>query len=62
MNYNKDGNLPGVINDLKKIYPKEKMKEISKASCLVSLLDLASEKNLDLISNDQLDDIFIVRC
>ena len=36
------------------------MKEISKASCLVSLLDLASEKNLDLISNDQLDDIFIV--
>ena len=62
MNYNKDGNLPGVINDLKKIYPKEKMKEILKASCLVSLLDLASEKNLDLISNDQLDDIFIVRC
>ena len=29
-------------------------------SCFISLLDLASEKNLDLISNDQLDDIFIV--
>jgi hypothetical protein len=37
------------------------MEDISIPSCFVSLLDLASEENLNLISNDQLNDLYIVK-
>ncbi|KAF0520509.1 condensin complex component Cnd2 [Gigaspora margarita] len=49
-----------VIENLKKIYPEKKMKDISVSFCFICLLHLANEKNLSIsIENDNLSDLMI---
>ncbi|KAG9296032.1 hypothetical protein G9A89_011884 [Geosiphon pyriformis] len=48
-----------IIEDLKKIYPERKMKDISVSFCFICLLHLANEKNLRIIGDENLAELCI---
>ncbi|PKY42521.1 barren [Rhizophagus irregularis] len=58
-NKSKELKFTRVINNLKKIYPQKKMKDISVSFCFICLLHLANEKGLNITSNDQLSELCI---
>ncbi|CAG8645366.1 7975_t:CDS:10, partial [Ambispora leptoticha] len=49
-----------IIENLKKIYPDRKMKDISVSFCFICLLHLANEKNLKIIGNENLSELRIL--
>ncbi|CAG8525060.1 10758_t:CDS:10 [Ambispora gerdemannii] len=49
-----------IIENLKKIYPDRKMKDISVSFCFICLLHLANEKNLKIIGDENLSELRIL--
>jgi condensin complex subunit 2 len=48
-----------VISSLKKVYPKEAMKDISVSFCFICLLHLANEKNLTITGDESLAELIV---
>jgi len=47
------------MNDLKRVYPKPIMDDISTSFCFISLLHLANEKGLIITKTSELDELHI---
>lgn len=48
-----------VISDLKNVYPKQKLDDISTSYCFISLLHLANNKGLTITNGENFEDLII---
>ncbi|KAJ2005597.1 hypothetical protein H4R26_001872 [Coemansia thaxteri] len=50
-----------VVSSLKKVYPREKLEELSISYCFICLLHLANERNLRIVGDSSLRDLVITQ-
>ncbi|KAJ2333469.1 hypothetical protein GGI00_002315, partial [Coemansia sp. RSA 2681] len=50
-----------VVSSLKKVYPREKLEELSISYCFICLLHLANERNLRIVGDASLRDLVITQ-
>ncbi|KAF9404665.1 hypothetical protein BGZ94_004016 [Podila epigama] len=57
----KEQRFTEVIGGLSKLYPEQKLRDISVPFCFISLLHLANEKNLAIVGTEDLGDLIITQ-
>ncbi|KAJ1885721.1 hypothetical protein LPJ66_009983, partial [Kickxella alabastrina] len=56
-----DQRFSEIVSNLKNVYPREKLEELSISYCFICLLHLANERNLRIVGDSSLRDLVITQ-